>query len=200
MKKLMDKYGLSQDFIVAYVLGYDYLKKKQLTNSLEGINKVKTNKDAIQILTHIKNIATYKRLAEFAGMPFPSKKQLSDEDRQLFKEKGVPLFVEWYLEQHPYCCYCGVPENLCKEKLQEQGATRQGHRGSYLEVEKTNPDKTYTKDNCVLACYLCNNAKTNFIQVQDFEPIARGIYQFWTQNKKLQFAFPEEFWKNLKSK
>lgn len=66
MKKLMDKYGLSQDLIIAYVLGYDYLKKKQLTDSLEAINKVKTNKDAIQILTHIKNIATYKRLAEFA--------------------------------------------------------------------------------------------------------------------------------------
>jgi len=36
-----------------------------------------------------------------------------------------------------------------------------GIRGPSLEVDQKNPTRGYTKDNCVLACYFCNNDKSS---------------------------------------
>ncbi len=52
-----------------------------------------------------------------------------------------------------------------------------------LEVDKENnfiSDKPYNKNNIKLLCYVCNNAKSNFINsYEDFKPISAGIKEFW---------------------
>ena len=49
---------------------------------------------------------------------------------------------------------------------------------------------TYSLNNIVLACYWCNNAKTDTFSPKDFKPIARGINQVW--NEKLKQTSPNE--------
>jgi hypothetical protein len=46
-----------------------------------------------------------------------------------------------------------------------------------------------------LACYVCNNAKSDFITAKEFEPIARGIHNFWKEKTKKKIDFPEDVYK-----
>lgn len=89
------------------------------------------------------------------------------------------------------CKYCGVPEN----KLGLLNTVRSG-RGNRLEYDRIisrddNENKiAYSLDNIVLACYWCNNAKTDTFSPKDFKPIARGINQVW--NEKLKQTSPNK--------
>ena len=69
-------------------------------------------------------------------------------------------------------------------------------RGKVLEVEKviTVPKTNeYTFENSRLACYICNNAKSDFIAPSYFKPIAHGIYQFWKNKVGIEeIHFPQE--------
>ena len=79
----------------------------------------------------------------------------------------------------------------------EEDKARQ--RGKYLEIERivTAPkDKNkYTIQNTDLACYICNNAKSDFISPKNFKPIACGINNFWNnQNIEATFLSESDIW------
>ena len=61
-------------------------------------------------------------------------------------------------------------------------------------------ENKYSKENCRLACYICNNAKSDFLSAESFEPIARGINKFWNNylNKKVEFPEDFEYWSKNK--
>ena len=44
-----------------------------------------------------------------------------------------------------------------------------GERGPVLEIDKGDNEKGYTKDNCVLACYYCNNDKSYIFGYDDYK-------------------------------
>jgi len=112
------------------------------------------------------------------------------------------LFLEWYLKIEKKCCYCGIKEEelnkyFNKNNLQYLNSKRE--RGTSLEIERiiTEPqDKNvYSECNSSLACYICNNAKSDFISPVDFKPIAQGINQFWQeQGAKIESFNELEFW------
>ena len=59
----------------------------------------------------------------------------------------------------------------------------------------------YRSDNCKLACYVCNNAKSDFISPKDFKPIAEGINKFWQETLKDNQKAVEDlkvFWEHQK--
>ena len=87
-------------------------------------------------------------------------------------------FYRWYLGQSKKCHYCGVSEEQVREYFRNN-PSRGGRRGQHLEIERKEPKDRYSPANCVLACYVCNNAKSDFISEQDFGPIAEGIIKFW---------------------
>lgn len=79
------------------------------------------------------------------------------------------------------CYYCGCSakdiKSFCaieyitkkdKKKNAFRYRTKDGAivRGVNLEIERKQPHEDYTDDNCKPACYICNNAKSNFL----FEP------------------------------
>ena len=41
-----------------------------------------------------------------------------------------------------------------------QGRTR----GVWLEIDRKKPKESYSEDNCVLACYFCNNDKSDVFE------------------------------------
>ena len=79
------------------------------------------------------------------------------------------------------CSYCGIS----KEKISQLGDRaklrnkRSETRGYTLEVDRKNSNLEYTKDNCCMSCYWCNNAKTDEFTMAEFKEIARGINKAW---------------------
>ena len=113
---------------------------------------------------------------------------------------GRDEFLNWYNSQDKKCCYCGVEESdlirYFDKKINKQYEEARP-RGKFLEVERviTAPESEnkYSKENCRLACYICNNAKSDFLSAESFEPIARGINKFWNNYLNKNVEFPEDF-------
>ena len=73
------------------------------------------------------------------------------------------------------CYYCGITTEEI-EKLGIQGKlTKKNFRGWNLEVDRVSPNKEYSKENCVMSCYWCNNAKTDEFTGEEFMVIGREI-------------------------
>lgn len=60
-----------------------------------------------------------------------------------------------------------------------------GERGRLLEIDRKDAANTiYDKNNCVLACYPCNNAKSDVFGHEAFEEIANAIKKEWLKMAK----------------
>lgn len=105
-------------------------------------------------------------------------------DFQLRKKelKSVPFeqFKKWYNLQNEHCYYCGI-STIETEKLYNKypQSARNGKRSKKLELDRKNPKiKDYSVlDNLCLACYWCNNAKTNYFNSKEFKLIGKVIQQ-----------------------
>ena len=98
---------------------------------------------------------------------YNSKKGLKNIDFDSFKN--------WYESQNDACSYCGLTSaDSAKLFHKYPKATRGGRRGKRLELDrKDSAIANYGKDinNLALACYWCNNAKTNYISYDEFKII-----------------------------
>lgn len=68
----------------------------------------------------------------------------------------------------------------------ESGYTRhfrKGRRGKNFEVDRKDNSRQYSPDNCVLACYPCNNAKSDVFSYQEFLEIGEVINRVKTELK-----------------
>lgn len=114
-------------------------------------------------------------------------------------------FYKWYVNEPKKCCYCGVDENSLREYFENNQDSKRFQRGRSLEIERILTDENnnnYSKDNCSLACYICNNAKSDLIHYKDFKFIAEGINKFWNNEfENIKIDFPNEFYtKDIKGK
>ena len=89
-------------------------------------------------------------------------------------------FIEWYIKQPKKCSYCNTTQqeliklnDLCKNELFIN--KRNKTRGKSLEVDRIYDNIPYQKDNCLLACYWCNNAKTDSFDQEDMKYIGNAI-------------------------
>lgn len=119
-----------------------------------------------------------------------------NEDRK----KGfltIKNFYNWYIKQDKFCCYCGIPETLLNDYFSKPNLSKR-KRGKKFEIERILTDKdknVYSEKNCSLACYVCNNAKSDLIYYKDFKHIALGTYNFWkSKYPNNDFKFPESFY------
>jgi hypothetical protein len=94
-------------------------------------------------------------------------------------------FADWYnmkyQEQNGKCHYCKINAEviyalvktgkLKSGRFYEEGIKKQGKgRGIHFEVDRKIHNGNYEPDNCVLACYFCNNDKSDiFSEAQYFE-------------------------------
>ncbi|OQB73605.1 MAG: hypothetical protein BWX92_03312 [Deltaproteobacteria bacterium ADurb.Bin135] len=85
-------------------------------------------------------------------------------------------FYEWYWRtqeaQKSNCKYCSLPGDTSEHYKKH---FRKGKRGVRLEVDRKDNTKPYSPENCVLACYPCNNAKSDVFSSQEFEVIGKII-------------------------
>lgn len=108
------------------------------------------------------------------------------------KEKIVEGFVKTTFEEFQTwfkkskyqsgCKYCGTSSFSTLKLYNDANTgerydwTRGGKRGKRLELDRVDPSKKYDElENLVWCCYWCNNAKSNFFNEDEFEPIAKEI-------------------------
>lgn len=104
--------------------------------------------------------------ASRARQLFHNKK--SNPDFRYFAEKGVEYFVSWFLTLDKRCCYCEIEEHKLRELFQSGRLSTKRKRGKSLELERyDSKTNQYTEANCALACYFCNNHKSDIISRQE---------------------------------
>ena len=118
-------------------------------------------------------------------------KPLKDKYKEKFKNIFPLEEFENMTKGKTTCSYCGI--SLAQiEELGKNGKLnnkRSDTRGYTLEIDRKLPNLEYSKDNCCMACYWCNNAKTDEFSPEEFKPIARGINKIW--NKRLKAIWKE---------
>ena len=81
-------------------------------------------------------------------------------------------FYDWYINQKKSCHYCSLDESemqsivmqgiVTSNRFPQNGIIGRGQaRGVWLEVDRLQPKANYSRDNCVLSCYFCNNDKSD---------------------------------------
>ncbi|MEI7999312.1 MAG: hypothetical protein WCH62_07410 [Candidatus Omnitrophota bacterium] len=88
-------------------------------------------------------------------------------------------FYQWYKKQPRKCFYCRTSEDVTADLFKKKIlSSKKGSWTGGLEVERKD-GLTYNEGNCVLACPLCNNAKSDLISSDDFKNyIASGIRKY----------------------
>lgn len=123
-----------------------------------------------------------------------NEKAFSKEEykNKIFKEYcDIEKFEEKFFGTKERCCaYCGIQESNL-DKLQ----TIRAGRGKRLEYDRIDSSKDYELDNIVLACYWCNNAKTDTFSAKEFQEIARGINAVWESRGADIIEFNEDEYK-----
>lgn len=85
-----------------------------------------------------------------------------------FNEKGIDHFVNWFLSLDKKCCYCGIEEHKIKALFESGRLSTKRSRGKSLELERVDSaSNEYTEMNCKLACYFCNNHKSDIITKEE---------------------------------
>jgi|TARA_B110000091_G_scaffold80971_1_gene89210 5-methylcytosine-specific restriction endonuclease McrA len=115
-----------------------------------------------------------------------------------YKPKKIAKLFKQKLTEQELCCYfCNTDirdvQSLIKNHLiypRKRG--KYGYSGMHFEIEHLNADKTNNAEsNIVLACYYCNNDKSNTIEPEIFK-------KFFGKQKSISFKdLIEE--KNIKS-
>lgn len=81
------------------------------------------------------------------------------------------------------CHYCGIEEDDFPKIW--GGTFRHGRRGRHLEVDRKDNTKPYhLLSNCVLACYACNNAKSDVFTYEEFKRVGDVIKEIWQHRRE----------------
>lgn len=116
-------------------------------------------------VTRKDEIAEIKRLRSL----FHNKRKLEGFQFELFVE-----FYKWHKAQFEVqegkCFYCYTHESVIAALMEKKHPDRKRlNRGMKLEIERKNSiDNNYSIENCVLACYFCNNDKSEFFNEEEY--------------------------------
>lgn len=196
--KSFDKEVIKTEDIANYI---DEIEKFEIANDLANLysntyyqTKLKEKREILfngknaYVDNICKNIPSKTKIKELLRNEL---KPLKDKYKEKF-EKIFPLKeFEKMTKDETTCSYCGISLDQIKalgenKKLNNK---RSDTRGYTLEIDRMLPNLEYSKKNCCMACYWCNNAKTDEFSPEEFKPIARGINEIW--NKRLETIWKE---------
>lgn len=90
----------------------------------------------------------------------------------------------WYIKQPQKCFYCNTEEEILKYLFGKNKIETKRKRGENLEIDrKDTENKYYSEDNCVLACYICNNTKSDMMNSEEFKKYFGDIIHKYLMDK-----------------
>ena len=98
-------------------------------------------------------------------------------------------FFNWYNSKDLICHYCGLKEVesqelsikgiLTSNRFPKNGIIGQGKsRAVWLEVDRINPNGSYSRQNSVLCCYFCNNDKSDVFSGEMYSQFFENRVEF----------------------
>ena len=81
--------------------------------------------------------------------------------------KTFAKFYEWHSTQAQKCHYCETAQDELNQLFGRELIESKKFSES-LHIERKDSSKGYSENNCVLACALCNNAKSDMISDENF--------------------------------
>ena len=116
-------------------------------------------------------------------------KQAQELEDENFNITGELLyqFFDWYENEPKSCFYCDLEQSWLEELHYQSGHINKRYpkRGKSLEIDRKDSDKPYSDiQNLVLACYWCNNAKTDTFSAEEFIPVGKEIKKIWENRLK----------------
>ncbi len=85
-----------------------------------------------------------------------------------------------YTRDGKTCHYCGIDEEEFNKIWKGFYRTKRGKR---LEIDRKDNEKGYTLKNCVLACAICNCAKSDKFSYDEFKKVGKVIKQIWKERE-----------------
>ena len=156
-KKIFDKVGINQ-------------LKQQFPNLENSIN-LWYKSDRYNKIQNYKSFLTNKL------------KQMTEDGEDInFNSEQLYNLFQWWEITPKVCFYCTLPENFLEELHNQPGHInkRFPQRGKSLEIDRKQADHPYSNiQNLVLACYWCNNAKTDTFTGPEFILVGRVIKTIW---------------------
>jgi hypothetical protein len=125
----------------------------------------------------------YNKIQNYKSFLTNKLNQMTDEgeDINLDNEELYRLF-RWWETTPKVCYYCLLPENAFDELHNLPGHInkRFPQRGKSLEIDRKQADLPYSNiQNLVLACYWCNNAKTDTFTEEEFLQLGQVMKSIW---------------------
>jgi hypothetical protein len=134
-------------------------------------------------------------------MPFVYKRKTAVQLRTNYndrRKRGLNGFISfddfqsWYSDQDLSCHFCGLSELemqeitmagiLTSKRFPQNGVIGQGtSRAVWLEVDRIDPNGLYSRDNCVLCCYYCNNDKSDVFSGNSYSNFYQNRVTFLRQ-------------------
>ena len=115
---------------------------------------------------------------------FGGKRDNYDRKEKIYQTKGKKeLRLKLYKKDESkfhHCHYCGIEE---EDFFRIWGKFYGGKRRK-LEVDRKDNEKDYNEENCVLACPICNNAKSDKFTYKEFKKVGEAIKEIWLSRKE----------------
>ncbi|MFY0606427.1 MAG: hypothetical protein JXR10_06925 [Cyclobacteriaceae bacterium] len=126
------------------------------------------NEDRLQLSEWWETGTELREKIKRANQLFNSR--IKNPDFKSFLNSGKRAFFEWFEKQPSECGYCGIEENKLEALFSGEKPTLETkrRRGAKLELERRDSGSNeYSEENCIMACYLCNNHKSDLISEED---------------------------------
>ncbi len=95
-----------------------------------------------------------------------------------------PDFVA-FITENKECHYCGISVDKINDLIEKKKIYKKHiTRGWTLEIDRKEANKEYLKENSVMCCYWCNNAKTDEFSEGEFLKVGKVIKEIWAERIK----------------
>jgi len=103
----------------------------------------------------------------------------------VFDPDGQMMFRDFYKEHasERVCSYCEISDAQISELRKDGKIKTKRGRGHNMEIDRKNSNREYHFYNVRLACYWCNNAKTDEFDEVEFEEVGMAIKGIWKNRR-----------------
>lgn len=159
--------------------------------------------DLVEIYLKAWSLGNNEKLADIGLTMFEIDQMVSkwSEDNFKVKEELIERYrVDFITDLFPFnefekfysldpekrvCHYCNINDKELEHLESIFQIKTKRIRGYSMEIDRKKPNYEYLKDNVVLACYWCNNAKSDeFSEAEFLDHVGPGIRKIWDSRRK----------------